>query len=130
MSASKNSLADLAVQKVELYAFGENDRAVVVLGTGDTRQVFLFIGPSDAGGFVAYCMNEIHESALDRFIDGLSKVWKAGSALVQTKSVTAETGGIECGLELNGRLCLEIVGQGTKRFEEPISAIYLFQSSK
>lgn len=123
------STKDLEVQQLELHALTENDRVVVILGTGDTRQVFLFIGPSDAEGFVACCKYEIHESALDDFIPGLFKIWKIGSALEQARSVTAEAGRTVCGLELGKQLCLEIVGQGTQKIEDPISAIY-FQSSK
>ena len=124
------STQDLKVEQIEMHAFTENDRAVVVLGTGATRQVFLFIGPSDSEGFVAFCTEEVNEFALDGYIDGLLTVWRIGSALGQARSVTAEGGGTMFGTELGMCLSIEVRQEEYFRwYPEPISAIY-FQSSK
>ena len=132
MLISSNDFVRLRVKQIEPHTFTETDRAVIVLGTGATRQVLLFIGPSDAEGFVAFCKNELismSESEFAGYIAGLFKVWREGSSLLQTRNVTAETGGTVCGFELGEQLCLEIVGQGAQWITDPVSAIY-FHSSK
>jgi len=132
MSVLEKDLTSLKVKQIEPHTFTKNDRAVIVLGTGATRQVLLFIGPSDAEGFLLCSKSDLismSESELGSYIVGLFKVWVKGSSFLRARSITAETGGTICGFELNEKLCLEINGNGAQWLEEPISRIY-FSPSK
>lgn len=122
------SIKDFKVEKIDLHTFTGTDRAIVVLGTGPKHKVLLFVGPSDADGFVSFSKCEVYADALDGYISGLFKVRKVGSSFQLARSVTAVTGGTVCSLEFGGQLCLEVKGQDTRMIEEPIGKMLFYSS--